>query len=86
MPQCKLSTALPANSDGAQRALVKSGDFGQPKVFVKGKAANLPDAIAHPLPLPVTVQLVNGTNERCYEAVFNTALRNDSRLFKAKAP
>lgn len=72
--------------DGAQRALVKSGDFGKPKVFVKGKGANLPDAIAHPLPLPVTVQLVNDTNELCYYAVFNTALRNDSKLFKAKAP
>jgi len=38
------------------------------------------------LALPVTAQLLNAGNDRCWENVFNTARRNTTAQFKAKAP
>jgi hypothetical protein len=71
--------------DGAQKALLKSGDSGKAKALVKGKGADLPDDLVPMLTLPVTVQLVNDTSNVCFEAVYSTAIKNDSKQFKAKA-
>jgi hypothetical protein len=38
------------------------------------------------LPLPVTAQLVNDTSSTCFEAMYNTAIQNDAKQFKAKTP
>jgi hypothetical protein len=54
---------------------------------VKGKGTNVPDTLAPMLPLPVTAQLVNDTNNVCFEAVYNSGdvKKNDATQFKAKA-
>jgi len=72
--------------DGAQKALLKSGATGKAKALVKGKGTNLPDTLVPALPLPVTVQLVNDTNSTCFEATYNTTIKNDAKQFKAKTP
>jgi cysteine-rich repeat protein len=81
----KDSTGSP---NGAQKALLKSGGAGKAKALVKGKGANLPDDLVPMLPLPVTVQLVNGTNNVCFESVYNLSnvIKNDAKQFKAKTP
>lgn len=53
---------------------------------MKGKGTNLPDTLAPMLPLPVTTQLVNDTNSTCFEATYNTAIKNDAKHFKATTP
>lgn len=81
----KDSTGTP---DGAQKATLKSGAAAKAKALVKGKGANLPDLLGAPaLALPVTAQLVNDTNNVCFEGVFDSGdvLKNDPALFKAKA-
>lgn len=73
-------------SDGAQTAKIKSGAAGKSKVLVKAKGTNIPDTLPPiPLPLPVTVQLVNSTNGTCFEAVYDSAevLKNEGTLFTA---
>lgn len=70
--------------DGAQKALLKSGAAGKAKALVKGKGVNLPDDLAPMLQLPVTAQLVNDTNNVCYGAEYVSAIKNDSKQFKAK--
>lgn len=72
--------------DGAQKAVLRSGEAGRAKALLKGKGTNLPDTLAPPLPLPVRAQLVNDTNDTCFEAVYTAATRNDSERFKAKTP
>ena len=72
--------------DGAQKASLKSGGSGKAKALVKGKGTNLPDTLAPPLSLPVTVQLVNDSNSTCFEAVYSSFIKNDVKQFKAKAP
>lgn len=74
------------SSDGMQKAILKSGAAGKAKVMVKGKGAGLPAALAPELAIPVTVQLVNDANSVCFEAVYDTALKNDAKQFKAKTP
>jgi cysteine-rich repeat protein len=72
--------------NGAQKALLKSGDTGKSKALVKGKGTNLPDTLVPALSLPVTAQLVNDANSTCFEAVYNSGdvIKNDSKQFKAK--
>ena len=80
----KDSTGSP---DGAQRALVKSGDADTAKALVKGKGDNLPDGLVPPLTSPVIVQLVNDTNTTCFSAHYEVGpglIKNDSKQFKAK--
>lgn len=72
--------------DGIKKTVLKSGAAGRSKALVKGKGANLPDDVDGVLPFPVTVQLVNDTNATCLESVFNSALKNDGKKFKAKTP
>lgn len=72
--------------DGVQKVLLKSGAAGKSKILIKGRGANLPDALTPTLALPVTAQLVNDGNSVCYESVFAVAVVNDSGRFKAKAP
>jgi hypothetical protein len=73
--------------DGAQKALLKTGDAGRAKALVKAKGTNVPDTLAPELPLPVTTQLINDENGTCFEAVFGMphVIKNDLRQFKAKA-
>ncbi|MGH7786059.1 MAG: M64 family metallopeptidase [Candidatus Binatia bacterium] len=73
-------------SNGAQKALLKSGASGKAKALVKGKGYYLPDALAPALALPVTAQLVNDTTSTCFEAIYvaGDVVKNDARQFKAK--
>jgi cysteine-rich repeat protein len=79
------STASP---DGVRVAALKSGAAGSAKVIVKAKGDNLPDTLVPALSLPVTVQLMNDSNDVCFEAVYNPsdAVRNDGKQFSAKSP
>lgn len=77
------STGAP---NGAQKALLKSGAGGKAKAQVKGKGVNLPDTLVPALTLPVTVQLVNDSNNTCFEATYGVALKNDVKQFKGKTP
>lgn len=72
--------------DGAQSAILQSGAAGKAKALVKGKGSNLPGTLAPPLSLPVTTQLVNEGNSTCFQAVYSTAIKNDTKQFKAKTP
>lgn len=80
----KDSSSMP---DGAQKAVLKSGAAGKAKALVKGKGTNLPDTLVPMLPLPVTAQLVNDSNDVCFEAVYDSGdvKKNDDKQFKAKA-
>ncbi|MDX2171448.1 MAG: hypothetical protein SF182_30565 [Deltaproteobacteria bacterium] len=70
---------------GAQKISLKGGADGKSKALLKGRGIDLPDPIDDlPLALPVTVQLVNGDNGRCWQSVFATASRNTTSQFKAK--
>ncbi|HEV7731376.1 MAG TPA: hypothetical protein VGR62_04400 [Candidatus Binatia bacterium] len=68
--------------DGIRKAALRS-TAGGTTGLVDGKGANLPD-LATPLPLPLTVQLVNDVTDTCVEAVYATATRNDERQLRAK--
>lgn len=71
---------------GVQRVVLLSSDRDAAKALVKGRGPELP-AIAPPLPVPLTVQLVNERNGSCVEATFDAAdvNRNQLGLFKAKS-
>jgi hypothetical protein len=70
---------------GAQKISLKGGAEGKAKALLKGRGIDLPDPIdGAPLALPVTVQLVNGDNGRCWQNVFTTAKKNTQAQFKAK--
>jgi cysteine-rich repeat protein len=70
---------------GSYRASLKSGNPA--KALVKARGANLPDDLAGVLTLPVSVQLVNDTNNVCFEGSYgsNELIKNDGTTFKAKA-
>jgi hypothetical protein len=73
--------------DGAQKILLKGGGAGKSKMLVKGRGVNLPDPLnSGSLPLPVTVQLFNYQTGVCFDSSFNSALKNTTTFFKAKAP
>ena len=71
-------------ADGVLRALVRGSDANRSKAMVKGRGIDLPD-IAIPLPVPVTVQLVNERNGECFGATFDSQSidRNEDGKFKA---
>jgi M6 family metalloprotease-like protein len=69
-----------------QTSFLKSGVTGRAKAGIKGHGANLPDALAGVLPLPVRVFLVNDSNSTCFESDFFTATNNDGTQFKARTP
>ena len=73
-------------SNGVQTVLLKTGTAGKAKVLVKGKGSQLPDDLVPALALPVTAQVVNNTNNTCFEAVYNSGdvIKNDGKEFKAK--
>jgi cysteine-rich repeat protein len=76
------------SSDGIQKAILKSGDAGKAKALVKGKGTNLPDPALPFAAFPVTAQLVNSSNNVCFDTVFNApnVKKNDVDQFKAKTP
>jgi hypothetical protein len=66
--------------------LLLSGATGKVKALVTGKGVNLPADLIPALPLPVTVQLMNTNSSTCFEAVYDSAIKNDSKHLKAKTP
>jgi hypothetical protein len=72
-------------AEGVTSVLVKSGEAGKTKAFVKGKGVNLPLPPFSNLPMPVTARLVN--ENACFEAAFvaDDVKKNDAGQFKAKA-
>ena len=74
----------PGSSFGIQKIILK-GNTSAPKskALVKGKGAALPDPNP-PMTLPVVVQLINGDNGICFETTFNSTIKNEAGLFKAK--
>jgi hypothetical protein len=74
-------------SDGITKVILKSGAQGKAKALVKGKGGNLPDPPAGPFAEPITAQLVNSSNNVCYEGVYSGAaiIKNEADQFKAKA-
>ncbi len=74
-------------NDGVQKVLVKGGSAGKSKMLVKGRGQNLPDPLdSGPLAMPVSVQLFNYQTGVCFNSTFNSALKNTTTFFKAKAP
>lgn len=71
---------------GVQKALLKSGTAGKAKLLVKGRGLNVPDDLAPPVALPLTVQLVNDTTAACWEAVFDSGdvIKNVAGQLKLK--
>lgn len=65
------------------KVLLKGNTLPKSKVVLKGKGAMLP-LPTPPLTLPVVVQLINSDTGVCWEGTFNSFLRNQSGLFKAK--
>jgi cysteine-rich repeat protein len=73
-----------ASSDGIAAVLLKEGDAGRAKIFVKGKGAHLGMTDLQSLDLPVTIQLSN--DRQCWQASYETMVfRNTAEVFKAKA-
>jgi len=74
-------------SDGITKVILKSGAQGKAKALVKGKGGNLPDPPAGPFSVPVTAQLVNSSNNVCFQGVFNSGaiIKNETDQFKGKA-
>lgn len=68
---------------GLVKVVLKGGAEGKSSVSLKGKGTNLP-LPAFPLSLPVTVQLVSGTGNACYQASFSSSDKNTETEFKAK--
>ena len=75
--------ARAARAGGVRAMLLRAGRAGKAKVEVRG--AVLDGLPAGPLPLPVTVQLINGTTGACFEAVYDASVarRNDPQRFEA---
>ncbi len=74
-----------ATADGVKKILLKESDSDRGKVKVVAKGASIP-ALALPLTLPVTAQLVNSETAACWEATYTAATNNDTTGFKAKLP
>jgi cysteine-rich repeat protein len=71
--------------DGVKKVKVKEGlvdGKAQAQVLGKGAKLHLPPL---PLALPARAQLVNDETGVCWEATFNTVVRNDAEQFKAKS-
>jgi hypothetical protein len=73
--------------DGITTVLLKGSADNKSKILVKGRGFYLPD-LPLPLSAPITVQLMNGDNQLCWGAIFDTSsiVRNDDARLKAKAP
>lgn len=72
------------SADGVNRITTKIGATNKARVHFKALGPNLPDPPVGPLPLPVTVQLVNNTNDVCFQTVFPAAEKNTADNFKAR--
>jgi hypothetical protein len=71
---------------GIQKIILKGSTDAKTKIIVKGKGAALPDPNPD-LTLPVQVQVINGDNSsHCWDATYNSAIKNETGLFKAKTP
>ena len=88
-----LSHRLRNETDGAPELIeeVDRGDFVRRKIVITtAPHARMPVYLlipkAGPLPLPVTVQLVNDANDTCFAAVYDMpdVQTNDANGFKAK--
>jgi cysteine-rich repeat protein len=71
--------------DGVTKALLKAGANGKAKALMKAKGGSMPSATLG-LTTPVVAQLVNSENNACYTTQFNSAKKNTTAQFKAKAP
>jgi len=74
------------SADGVNSLLLRVGAQNKSNISFRASGPNLPDPPAGPLPFPVTVQLVNNTNNVCFQSVFGSAARNDANGFKAMTP
>jgi hypothetical protein len=71
--------------DGVKKTQLKEGLVdGKPKVQVQGAGIFI-DPPALPLTLPVKVQVKNTQNGECWEAIYNTASKNDAAKFTGKS-
>jgi hypothetical protein len=78
---------LNSSQDGAFKIKLKGSTQPKSKALVKGRGIQLTDPLsATPLPLPVTVQLVNNQTGICFQSVFMTPKLNTEAKFKAKTP
>jgi hypothetical protein len=70
--------------DGLTDVKLRLSTVGKTQVLVKGKGARLPMP-AMGLSLPVTAQLLVGdaTTSSCWDARFESALKNDGTQFRA---
>lgn len=71
------------SADGVEKILLKGGDPSKAKALVKSKGSGIP---VPPLPftLPVIVQLVSSDGDACFEATYNSAIKETPTQFKAK--
>jgi cysteine-rich repeat protein len=74
------------SADGVNSLLLRVGAQNKSHVAFRAQGPNLPDPPVGPLPFPVTVQLVNNTNNVCFQSVFSSAAQNDPDRFKATTP
>lgn len=72
------------SADGVYSIKTKIGATNKGHVYVKAMGPNMPDPRVGPLPLPVTVHLVNNTNDVCFQSVFPSAEKNTADNFKAR--
>jgi hypothetical protein len=76
-----------SGQDGVQKIKLKGSSSNKSKALVKGRGANLPDPIdMSTLNLPVKAQLINHGTAKCFEANYNSTIKNTTSFFKAKAP
>lgn len=77
----------PAAAGGIATVILKGSDRNRSKVLVKGRGAGLPDPML-PIDTPLTVQLVNGDNGRCWGADFDAAAvhTNQAGHFQGRTP
>jgi hypothetical protein len=76
-----------ASSDGVSLLIAKGGAAGKSKILAKGRGVSLP---LPSLPLDASSGVVaqlfrDDTESPCWQAVFPTALVNDTTMFKAKS-
>lgn len=70
--------------DGIKQMSLRRGGPDQARIRLVGRGDNLEDGLAAPLALPVLVQLVNDVPGTCFEATFDSPLKNADGFFKAK--
>jgi hypothetical protein len=70
--------------DGVTKGLLKASPAGRGKILLKGKGLGLTLPVL-PLSPPVRVQLQRSRGNGCWEATYDTAIKNTATAFKAKS-